>query len=97
MIVPWHCLQHTCLLQTKHLNCDQFDKVGAFVYAVGAAGAAADSSFSTMSLIAFAANKPSVRNAGLVGSMPTNTMVGKPCICNKRHRILMQPGKAQGI
>ena len=66
------------------------------VYAVGAAGAAADSSFSTMSLIAFAANKPSVRNAGLVGSMPTNTMVGKPCICNMRHRTLMQPGNAQG-
>ncbi len=46
-----------------------------------AAGAGADNSFSTMSLIAFAASNPSVRSAGLLGSMPTKTMVGKPCIC----------------
>ncbi len=57
--------------------------LSSYAVGAGAAGADADNSFCTMSLIAFAASNPSVLSAGLLGSMPTKTMVGKPCICGK--------------
>ena len=40
-----------------------------------------------ISLMEAAGRRPSVRRAGLLGSTPTNTIVGRPCICT-RHVII---------
>ncbi len=50
------------------------------------------SSFWTMSLMMCAGSRPSVRSAGLLGSVPTNTIVGSPWICNNQGTSSRQNG-----
>ena len=46
-----------------------------------AEGIGTESSFAIISLMTVALYIPSVRRAGLLGSIPINTIVGSPCIC----------------
>ena len=59
---------------------------GAVPFHALGAGSMAESWFSIMSLIVLAGRRPSVLSAGLLLSIPINTIVGRPCICRRKLR-----------
>ncbi len=49
------------------------------------------SSSATICLIVSAGSSPSVRSAGFVASVPTNTIVGSPWICGQQYGSMTAP------